>query len=1064
MKKTKTILICLFLGFCSSALAQNIQVTGKVTDAADGQPLPGATILVQGERTAFVTDNDGNYTITCASDATLIFSYVGYVSVEVAVNSRAVIHVQMRSANVLDEVIVTALGITRERKSIGAAIQDVKAEDITQSGRLNVTSALAGRVAGMQVTQAGGAIGASARIVVRGNSSLSSNDPLIVVDGVPIANDNYMANDVNYGSGLYDINPEDIENISVLKGGSAALYGMRAGNGVVLITTKSGRSAKEGVSITYNGSFTADRVFNLPPLQNLYGQGYEGAEYEYKNSGYNGSYSDWVYNELGYNDLGNYFGADESWGPRLDIGLNIPQWDSPYANGVHQATPWISHPDNIKSFFQTGYSQSHNISVVTKGERATTRASLGFRDQKGTLPNTDQNRISAQMNTNVNVNKYISFDLSMNFTRTKSDNLPQGSYNAANPLQSILQWFGRQVNMESLKNLYDKGNDPYTGKPYSWCPDYHQNPYYSMYNNTNSFERNRFFGKTSLWIKPTSWLQFEGRLGYDYYDTYTKQVVLFHTDYPEGGFWSYNRKNAEVNADFLAYFNKTFGDNLLNINAVLGANYRDVNYMSSSLTAEALIVPGLFTISNVSGSPGTAMGGSRVRSNSVYANLSLGILGMLYIDASARNDWDSTIADPFFYPSVSASWLVTETFPVLKGTVLEFLKLRGGWAQIGAATSAYQTDRYYTSVGYSIHGAGQFYNPTTYPPPGLRPESVETAEIGLEARFFNNRLGLDVALYNKNTTDQILSAEVSRATGYSSMKINAGEINNKGIEIQLTATPVQTKDFNWDITVNWAKDQSKILALYKDEATQQDIRLYTIGSSWSVYTQARIDEPWGTIYGTGSVTDEDGNIIVGANGRAKRESRVLGNVNPDWIAGLNMDFSWKNLSCGFMIDFRKGGDVFSVSQMFGSYTGIYEYTAANGVRENGVVFGKDILTDRTFLKEDGSVNDIVVAPTSAFSDFYSNRSYSVFDGSYVKLKDFHITYTIPATKFSRNSLVKAFNVSLVGNNVAILWLHESNIARVDPESSTNSGNSGVGLESNSYMPTRSIGLKVGITF
>ena len=1064
MKKTRSILTCLFLGICSFAMAQNIQVTGTVTDAADGQPLPGATILVQGERTAFVTDNDGNYAITCASDAALVFSYVGYVSVEVAVNNRSVINVDMRAANVLDEVIVTALGITRERKSIGAAIQDVKADELTKAGHMNVSSALSGRVAGMQVTQAGGAVGASSRIVVRGNSSLGGNEPLIVVDGVPISNDNYMERSINYGSGLYDINPEDIESISVLKGGSAALYGMRAGKGVVLITTKSGKSAKEGVSINYSGSFTVDKVFNLPPLQNLYGQGYEGAEYEYKNSDFNGTYADWVYDVLGYSDLSSYMGADESWGPRLDIGLNIPQWDSPYANGVHQATPWVSHPDNIKSFFETGYSQSHNVSVVTKGDQATTRASLGFRDQKGTLPNTDQKRISAQMNTNVDINKYISFDLSMNYTRTQSDNLPQGSYNAGNPLQSLLQWFGRQVNMESLKNLYDKGNDPYTGKPYSWCPDYHQNPYYSMYYNTNSFERNRLFGKTSLWIKPTSWLKFEGRLGYDYYDTYTKQVVLYHTDYPDGGFWSYNRKNAEINADFLAYFDKTFGDNLLSVNAVLGANYRDVNYMNSSLTAEALIVPGLFTISNVSGSPGTSMGGSRIRSNSVYANLSLGFKGMLYIDASARNDWSSTIADPFFYPSVSASWLLTETFPAMKGSVLEFLKLRGGWAQVGAATSAYQTDRYYSSVGYNINGSGQFYNPTTYPPAGLRPESVETAEVGLEARFFGNRLGLDVALYDKTTTDQILSAEVSRATGYSSMKVNAGEINNKGIEIQLTATPVRTNNFNWDITLNWSKDQSKIISLYTDEATGQNITTYNIGSSWSVYTQARVGEPWGAIYGTGSVTDDNGNIIVGANGRAKRESRVLGNVNPDWIAGLNMDFSWKNLSFGFLLDFRKGGDVFSVSQMFGTYTGIYEYTAANGVRENGVVFGKDILTDRTFVKEDGTVNDIVVAPTSAFADFYSNRSFCVFDGSYLKLKDLYITYTIPASKFTKSSLVKAFNVSLVGSNVAILWLHESNIARVDPESSLTSGNDGVGLESNSYMPTRSIGLKVGITF
>lgn len=1073
MKKTKTILTFLFMGFCSLVMAQNIQVTGKVTDAADGQPLPGATIVVQGERTAHVTDSQGNFTVTCAPDATLIVTYVGYVSVEVAVNNRSVINVEMSDSNVLEEVVVTALGITRERKSIGAAIQDVKAEEITKQGHMNLSSALSGRVAGMQVTQAGGAIGASSRIVVRGNSSLSSNEPMIVVDGIPIANDNYMVSAVNYGSGLYDINPEDIESVSVLKGGSAALYGMRAGNGVILITTKSGKSAREGVSVTYNGSFTVDNVYNIPPLQNLYGQGYEGAEYYFtqfkqrladKGTPYQGTYQDWVYNELGFTSLDNYFGADESWGPRLDIGLNIPQWDSPVVDGVHKATPWVSHPDNIKSFFQTGFSQSHNIAVVTRGTKATTRASLGFRDQKGTLPNTDQKRVSAQVNTNVDVNKYISFDLGVNYTRTQSDNLPQGAYASGNPMQSILQWFGRQVNMHSLKEMYDKGNDPYTGKPYSWCPDYHQNPYYTMHYNTNNFERNRFFGKASLWIKPTSWLKFEGRVGYDYYDTYTKQVVLYNTDYPDGGFWSYNRKFAELNADFLAYFNKTFGDNLFNISAVVGANYRDLNYQTSSLSAGALIVPGLFTISNVDGSPGTSMGGSHIRENSVYANLSLGFKGMLYLDASVRNDWSSTIADPFFYPSVSGSWILTETFPFIKGSVIEFLKIRGGWAKVGAGTSAYQTDRYYSSVGYNIHGAGQFYNPTTYPPAGLRPESVETSEIGLEANFLENRLGFDLALYNKNTTDQILSVEVSRSTGYSSMLINAGKINNKGIELQLRANPIRTSTFNWNITLNWSKDKSKILYLYENEESKQFIDVYTLGSSWSVYTQARKGEPWGAIYGTGSVMDDNGNIIVGANGRAKREAKILGNVNPDWIAGLSMNFVWKDLSFGFMFDFRKGGDVFSVSQMFGSYTGIYEYTAANNIRENGVVFGKDIFPDRKFVKEDGSVNDIVVAPTSAFADFYSNRSFSVFDGSYLKLKDFHITYTIPASKITRSNLVKAFNVSIVGNNVAILWLHKSNIARTDPESSTNSGNSGVGFESNAYLPTRSLGLKVGITF
>lgn len=1066
MKKLRSILTCLFLGVCSMATAQNIQITGKVTDAADGQSLPGATILVQGQRTAQVADYDGNYTITCPSNATLVFSYVGYTSVEVAVNGRSVINVEMSAANVLDEVIITALGITREKKSIGAAIQDVKSDAITKSGHQNVSSALSGRVAGMQVTASGGAIGASSRIIIRGNSSLGSNDPLIVIDGVPMTNDNYAQNSVDYGSGLYDINPEDIENISVLKGGSAALYGMRAGNGVILITTKSGKNAKEGVSISYNGNFTMDQMYNLPKLQNSYGQGYDGAEFSYKNSGYEGSYSDWVYNELGYNDLSSYLGADESWGPRLDVGLMIPQWDSPVVNGVHTATPWVSHPNNIKEFYQNGFSMNHNVSVTTRGDKATTRASLGLRDQKGTLPNTDQKRISAQVNTNMDINKYISFDLSMNYTRTQSDNLPMNAYDAGNPLQSLLQWFGRQVDMQSLKNTWDKGNDPYTGKPWNWNPDYHQNPYYSMYNNTNNFERNRLMGKSSLWIKPTDWLKLEGRMGYDYYDTYTKQVVLYHTDNPDGGFWAYNRKNANLEADFLAYFDKTIGDNLLSINVVAGANFRDQQYKSSSLTASSLVVPGVYTVSNAAGTPGTGMDTSHIRSNSVYGNLSLGFKGMLYVDASARQDWSSTIADPIFYPSITGSWIITETFPSLKGSVLEFLKVRGGWTKVGSATDAYQTSRYYSSVGYSINGSNQYQNPTTYPPAGLRPESVVTSEVGLEASFLNGRLGFDVALYDKTTTDQILSAEVSRATGFSSMKINAGEFNNKGIEVQVKATPVKTRDFKWDVTVNWSKDKSKIVSLYQDKETGEHLlTTYNMGSEWSVYNQARVGEAWGSLVGTGSMKDENGNIIVGSNGLPLRQSNmVLGNVNTDWLAGLALDFQWKNLSFGAMLDFRKGGDVFSVSQMFTTYTGQYAYTAANGVRENGVVYGKDIFDFKKFVKQDGTPNDIVVEPNTAFANFYNNRELCIFDGSYVKLKDFYVTYTFPSTMFSPTSIVKALNVSLVGNNVAILWVHESNIARIDPESSVNASNGKVGLESNSHLPTRSLGIKVGITF
>ncbi len=1075
MKKIKTILSLFLLMVCSFSWAQTIQVTGKVTDANDGQALPGAYVLIKGGG-GFITDNDGNFSLSCPNDAVLIVSFVGYQDQEVSVNGRAVINVALTHANVLDEVVVSALGIARDKKSMGHAIQEVKSDELTRAGQINVASALSGKVAGLQVTAAGGQVGASSRFVIRGNSSLGNNEPLFVVDGIPISNDQYVYGDVDLGSGLMDLNPDDIESITVLKGGAGALYGMRAGNGVILITTKSGKKNREGISISYDGSFTFDQMYGLPKFQNKYGQGYYGSEWDYNNEkdgGYTGSYADFV-KDMCFSIDGIDKNADESWGPRLDIGLMVPQFDSPVVNGVHQATPWVSHPDNVSSFFQTGYSMNHNVSALIRTEKTNTRASLSFRDTQGTVPNTDQKRYTAQINSNFDINKYLSFNLTMNYTHTESDNLPSTAYQAGNPMQSMLEWFGRQVDMKSLKARWNEVDET-TGKPFNWNPDYHQNPYYTVYKNTNSFDRNRVFGKTSLFLKVTDWLKIEGRLGYDYYDSQAFQKVAYNTDYPDGGFWQFSQKNSELNADILAMFNKTFGEDVFNISAILGANFRNSKYQNNVLGAEALTVPELYTISNVNGSPITSMDHSHIRTNSVYASLSLGFKGMLYLDASARNDWSSTIKDPFFYPSVSLSWIPTQTFEALKGSVLNYLKIRGGWAKIGSATSAYKTGSYYNAVSSSFRGVSQFMLPTEFPPAGLRPESVQTWEAGLELQMFKSRLGLDVSLYSKKTTDQILAVEVSRSTGYSTMLVNAGEFRNKGIEVQLTGRPIETKDWKWDIILNWSKDISRIESLYSDPTTGQELKTYTIGSEWSTYVYAKAplkDEngkiekyySWGTIYGYGNVTDEKGNVIVNSKGLPKRELKDMGSVTPNWLASFRTELTWKDLSFGFMLDYRNGGKFFSVTSMWGQYTGILEMTAANNVREEGVVFGKNAYTGFNFVKEDGSANDIVVGANSAFANSYQNREYAVADGSFLKLREMHLTYTLPAKLFKKSSIVKGFNVSFIANNVATLWLHPSNLARIDPETSKSSSNSGVGLETGSYMPTRSMGIKVGLTF
>jgi TonB-linked SusC/RagA family outer membrane protein len=1072
---------CCFLVSTGMAVAQNKPLSGVVLDEV-GEPVIGASVFAKGTTTGTATDNDGRFSFNApANVTTLVVKYVGYADAEVSagVNLRITIRPDVKA---LDEIVVTALGISREKKSLGYAVQEVNAGELTKAGQLNVTSSLMGKVAGVQISSAGGQVGSSQRIVIRGNSSLGSNEPLIVVDGIPVANDQYKKEEVDFGSGLNDINPEDIESISVLKGGSAALYGMRAGNGVILITTKSGKKTANGVQVQYSGHFNVDQIYNIPKMQNKYGEGYEGSEYDYslrQADGFTGSYQDFA-SAYGFAFGGVNGGADESWGPRLDVGLKLPQVNSPIVDGVRQATPWVSYPDNIKELIQTGHSMNHNISITSLSDVAMTRVSLALRDQVGTWPNTDEKRYSGQVNSQMKLGKQFDFDYSMNYTRTESKNIPQTGYKAGNVLQAVTQWFGRQVNMQDMKEKWETV-DPTTDLPYSWNPEYHQNPYYTLYKNVNPYKRNRLFGKSSLFYKPLESLKFEGRVGYDYFDLQANTNRVYTTDEPDGWFRQYGVKQTELNADLIAYFNHQYGD--FSVNAFGGANYRDFYWETTTMGANMLTVPGLFTMSNIQGSAITDMDHRHERTNSVYASGSLGYRSMAYVDVSARNDWSSTIADPFFYPSVSLSWIPTASFEDLRSDALNFLKIRGNWAKIGSATEAYKSGSYYGAETSTINGNSQFHLPYIYPPKGLRPESVVTAEVGLEAQLFNSRIGLDIAYYNKTTTDQIMEVATSRATGYRSMLINAGEISNKGLEIQLRAKVIEQKDLQWNLSLNWSRDVSKIIELYTDPSTGQSLEQFQIGAEWSTYVYARPGESWGTIYGAGMyeqrVKDANGNIaldangnektvpgvyVVAANGTPRLETKKLGSVAPDWLAGLNSELTYKDFTFGLLFDYRHGGDIFSVSTMWGAYSGVLDFTAEGDIRERAIIVGVDVLKDMKFVNEDGSA---VTATTNAhdfFNSFYLNRQLSVFDGTYLKLRETYLTYTFPKSLLQNQPYIKGGHLSLIANNVAILYLHGSNRAHFDPETAKSSDNAGVGLEVGAYQPTRSMGIKLGLTF
>ena len=1065
------------------ATAQTTQVTGTVISMEDNMPVIGASVVVKGTTTGTVTDMDGNFTLEVPSDAHFIqISYVGMEPQELRIKQNmGTIRMASDSQN-LDEVVVTAMGLTREKKSLAYAIQEVGSDELTKAGQISVTGALSGKVAGVQINQFGGSVGSSARISVRGNSSLQTDQqPLIVVDGVPISNDTQRSGDntyngVDYGSGLNDINPEDIESMTVLKGGSAALYGMRAGNGVILITTKSGKGS--GVRVSYDGSVTFDRAANIPKLQNSYGQGNNGDEWHWQNTHPELSYQqyaeqygfNWVDGSNGINDF-----YDESWGPRLDAGLELVQFDS---NG--QKAPWISNPDNVKNFFQTGVTQSHTISVAANSEKAQTRASLGYRGQTGTVPNTDQKRYSASLNTDIKLNEYISYDLSTSYTRTQSDNLVGQGYSGSNPINGIVSWFGRQVNMESLKNNWDHkdANGNYTY--YNWNTNYHMNPYFNVYENTNSYQRDRIFGKTSLYYQPFEFLKFEGRAGLDYYNsTSFERHYIDRQDYPQGGFLQSNSKATELNLDFIASFNKTFGD--FNITAMAGANYRDYSWEESRLGAAALTVLGNYTIANKSGDATTYMDHSHTRSNSIYANASVGWRNQLYLDLSARNDWSSTINEAFFYPSASLSWIVTETLPWLKGSgaALSFMKLRGGWAEIGNATSAYRNRAYYyMETEGSFNGVSQIYRSMTYPNENLRPESIKTWEIGAELGFLHDRLHIDFAYYKKTTTDQILNVTIPYSSGYSAMLINAGEIQNKGYELQVSGDILRSKNgLNWTSTFNFSKDNSKVIELYPE----MNLTTYGIGWTWSVATQAIEGEKWGSLVGTGfarinqddvdrglATADQIGAIKVNSNGLASTESAVnFGNVTPDFLLNWRNDFSIKNLSFGFLLDMRVGGDIWSQTMAHSYGAGTSVVTAENGIRERDIVAGVDVMPEERFVMQDASgkwvTNEI---KTDAYSWYKNDVSeYYTFDGSYLKLREAYISYTFPKAWMAKTKYISNATLSLIGNNLWLIWVHKSNTMRLDPETGGVSSDSrGVGFEQSAVPSSRSFGIKLNLTF
>lgn len=1041
MKKILCVFSILLSVLCSSlnGYAQNRTVTGKVTSADDGSALPGVNVLVKGTTNGTTTGVDGGYSLPVSDAATLVFSFIGFTTQEVEVGSRSEINVSMASdVKQLGEVVVTALGIEREERSLGYAVQEVSGESLEKAREVNVVNSLAGRVAGVQITGGSGNMGGSSRILIRGaNSIAGNNQPLFVVDGVPFDNSNYTttnqargAGGYDYGNMAQDINPDDIESISVLKGPSAAaLYGTRASNGVILITTKSGRG-KKGIGISVNSGVTFDRVYVLPKYQNEYGGG-------------NGPFT----RENG-EDVA-YMAFDESWGPRLE-GQPVRQWYSYYENdpdfGV--ATPWTAQPNNIRDFFNTGSTYNNNIAISGGSEKANFRLSFTNLQQTGVMPNSKLMRNTVNFSGSTQLTDKLTTSISGNYVYNEATGRPGTGYDGNNVMQQFNQW--GQRNLDMSKSRVYKNPD---GTQRTWnrksstdaTPQYTDNPYWTRYENYQNDDRERLFGNITATYQFTDWLRLTGRAMTDLYTDRREERIAVGSqaipEYVEG-----IRQVKELNTDLILYFDRKFGN--FSVLTYIGGNAMRRSYNRNEGTTQGgLNVPNFYSLNNAKSGVLTDDYFEQKRINSVFGNASFGYKDMIYLDATLRNDWSSTLPkenNSYLYPSVTGSFVFSGLGALQNSNVLSFGKVRAGWAQVGNDTDPYRIALTY--VPKENFGANpNFSVPNALNNPNLKPERTSSWEVGTDVRFFNNRLGLDFTYYEKVTRDQIFSVSISPTSGYNSQVINAGEVTNKGMELMLTATPVKlTNGLQWDVTVNWARNRNKVVKLIEGVDT------YTLANApFSVSVVAREGQPYGTILGYGFVYNENGDKLVTATGTYQRTTQLvpLGNVMADWTGGITNALNYKGFNLSVLIDMQRGGDIFSTTNMFGKYSGMFEETVAGNIRELGVI--------AKGVKADGTPNDIRQTAQAYFQGLYGRDAAHVYDASFVKLREVRLGYALPNTLFGKLPF-RNVTLSLVGRNLAIL---HKNIPHLDPEAAVSAGNV-QGIEGAQVPSVRSMGLNL----
>lgn len=1040
---------CVSLGLL---FAQGRTISGTVTDAGSKEPIPGVSVYIKGTTTGVSTDGDGKYQLPVpnATGDILVYSLVGYKNQEITLGAEAEVNVSLVTDGILDEVVVTALGIEKDKKGLGIAVTEVKAADIQNTRATNVVNSLSARVAGVRVQGSSGMVGSSSAIFIRGFTTFTgSNQPLFVVDGIPIDNSstgygntggaltgNALQTGVSNSNRAIDINPDDIESMSVLKGPAAAvLYGSRAAGGAILITTKKGKSGK--LKIDYTGSYQVVDVNRYPDYQNDYGQGIGGA----------------------MNNTSNF-----SWGPRFGS-------QPTYTNFIGQSEIYQAYPNNVESLFKQGNNLQNSLSISGGNDKSTFTASYSNTLENGIMINNRLHRNTFKIGGTHQLTKKISVSTSINYFNIFSKRTQQGNQ-LSNPM--FRSWFlPRSVNPYNYPTI-----NPTNGAANYWYGG-EDNPIWSLENHLYDDEVNRVLGNISFTYDITDWMSLNYKLGTDYgvatINTYDAPGARGAANHNALGVGAIGRRanqttltSSFLNLNFKKKINEDF-----TVTGLLGQEISSTKGVNRLALGTGVVIPGFYNLSNTTTYVPT---NSEVNTRlmGIYVDVQASFRDFAFLNVTGRNDRSSTFGPAkrsYFYPSVSASFVFTSAIEALKeNNVISFGRIRGNLAQVGRIAPAYSTDTYFLNANPSdgfgpaitfpfVGQAGRALDDVAGNP-NLGPEFTVTREIGTELKFLKNRITLDLGYFSTNSTKIILDVPVAGASGFTNLTNNAGKLNSNGIELLLAGTPIKKENFQWDISLNWTRIRNVVKEL------APGVTIIPLGGFTSPQTRLEANAPYGVIYGTTFIRHTDGRLILNPNGLPvvnTTDIKRIGDPNPDWTAGITNTLSYKGLSLSFLVDIRKGGDI--VSRNIGDLRRAGAAAETGDRDRNYNIAGWKGNAAGTLLADAGGnpvANDVQVTAEQFWGSMFAfgtGESY-IFDASWVRLREASLTYTLPQSIVEKAKLSR-IEIGISGRNL-LLWA--PNVPHIDPEVNAQGANNSQGLEFNALPQTRSLGFMLRISY